>query len=406
MTNNNIAALVLQIARLGKEHPQRPPLHQVAPFRFYFCKGNTELNGEILDVRDGCCTPREVLTRFLLLMAVLDQGPDIPGLRQMLIQVTNHLYAREIRFLHRPADFFREIGVAVDQIIRSHDSIKAIRAQEWAKENRSTPSKYNLFKYDRNQTKALHYAVARWGVPLLLPLFLEQDPAFTLDFPQEDNPNLLLDYLECWPSAERMSEQIKAHKRYGLGKAIGDKATHLFTKWVVETFRLSRRADKGWSPFSYEVPYDSNAGRVLWRTGYILHWLDEHTLLEKGVVQLDKGKGGAHYLRVTNLRGITIPLKERNSKQWALYLDLTREHFKGGRPQKAQFQRLQHLYLLEHTQNYPDNQLTVANFDDGLMYVGTHFCYNHERPRCRECPLNSLCLGYQQRPDLIQNYRT
>ena len=403
--SSEIGALVLQIARIGRAHPQRPPLHQVAPFRFYFGQ-NAELNREILDVRDGCCTPREVLTRFLLLMAVLDQGPDIPGLRQMLIQVTNHLYAREIRFLHRPANFFREIGIAVDQIIQSHESIKAIRAQEWAKENRSTPSRYNLFKYDRDQTKALHYAVARWGVPLLLPLFLERDPLFPFEFPQQDNPTLLLDYLEIWPSAEHMSNQIKAHDRYGLGKAIGDKATHLFTKWVVETFQLRRRNDKGWTPFSYEVPYDSNAGRVLWRAGYFLHWVDEEMLKEKKVIQPGEGKGGRHYLRVTNLRSIAISLKDHDPERWSLYLALSQEYFRKGRPRKAHLQRLQHLFLLEHAQRHPEDALTVANFDDGLIYIGTRFCYNHERPRCSECPLNSLCLGYQQRPDLIQNYRT
>lgn len=405
VNESEMANLVLQIARIGREHPQQPLLRQVAPFRFYF-GAEGKLNRTILDERDGCCTPREVLVRFLLLMAVLDQGPDIPGLRQMLIQVTNVLYAKEIRFLHRPADFFREIGLAVDQIIQSHDSIKAVRAQDWAQENRSRASRYNLFKYDRNQTKALHYAVARWGVPLLLPLFLEQDPRFAFDFPQQDNPTLLLDYLESWPSAERMSGQLKAHERYGLGKAIGDKATHLFTKWVVETFRLSRRTDKGWSPFSYEVPYDSNAGRVLWRTGYLLHWLDEQILRGADVIQPDKGKGGTHYLRVTNLRGIKIPLENHDPAQWALYLDLTKEYFRGGRPKRASFQRLQHLYLLKYSQNHPDEPLTVANFDDGLIYIGTRFCFNHDQPNCEPCPLKAYCLGHRRRPDLIQNYRT
>ena len=405
MNEDNLADLVLRIARIGREHPQRPPLQQVAPFRFYFAAGGV-LNHTLLDERDGCCTPREILTRFLLLMAVLDQGPDIPGLRQMLIQVTNALYAREVRFLHRPADFFREIGLAVDQIIRSHDSIKSIRAEDWARENHSTPSRYNLFKYDRDQTKALHYAVARWGVPLLLPLFLEQDPGFAFDFPQEDNPTLLLDYLESWPSAERMSKQIKAHNRYGLGKAIGDKATHLFTKWVVETFHLSRRADKGWSPFSYEVPYDSNAGRVLWRTGYVLHWLDEQTLRDKEVIQSGKGKGNTHYLRVTNLRNIAIPPERLKDDLWTLYLDLTKNYFRKRRPKKAKFQRLQHLYLLKYTQNHPDDPLTVAHFDDGLVYIGTRFCLNHATPKCDACPLKDYCQGYKERDDLIKKYRT
>ena len=297
------ADLVLKIARLGRQHPAIPPLAEVEIFDSYFVGPDRVLDRSGLNKRDGCCTRREVLTRFLLLMAILDQGPDIVGLRQMLVAMTNALYRREIRFLHRPADLFREIGIAVNQLLTSHDSIKSARADVWARETQSTPTRYNLLQYDNNQTKPLHYMVARWGVPLLLPLFLADDPAPLFDFQRADNPTVLLDYLERWESAEQMSRQIKSHDRYGLGKAIGDKATHLFTKWFVSTFRLGRRYDeKAWGEFSYEVPYDSNAGRVLWRTGYLLYWAGEGDYIRHQVLQPGLGKGGTTYIRVTNIR--------------------------------------------------------------------------------------------------------
>ena len=407
--NQRAAEIVLQIARIGRDHPAVPPLDQVEPLEHYFANGALHASG--LDKRDGCCTRREVLTRFLLLLAVLDQGPDITGLRDMLIRMTNALYRREVRFIHRPEDLFQSIGLAVDLLIRSHQSVRAIRADIWAQENFSSPSRYNLLQYDRNVTKPLHYLVARWGVPLLLPLFLSQDPFPVAPLDQIhrlENPTLLLDYLEQWPSAEIMSRQLKEHPRYGLGKAIGDKACHLFTKWLVSTYRLTRRVeDPGWSDFSYEVPYDSNAGRVLWRTGYLLLWGDEHYYERKGVIRRREGKGGSDYLRVTRIRGLgsVTPLSAQEEKIYkALVLQYLKTHQKP--PQKTEIQRIQHIYLLDYSLHHPEDKLTVAHFDDGLMYVGTRYCLNHDQPRCEGCPLQDVCVGYQERPELISRYRT
>lgn len=409
--NHRAAEIVLRIARVGQEHPAVPPLHSVEPFAHFFIEDR--LDSASLDIRDGCCTRREVLTRFLLIMAVLDQGPDIIGLREMLIRMTNEFYRREVRYLHRPSDFFREVGLAIDLLIESHNSIKDTRASIWAKVNQSKPNKYNLLQYDQNTTKPLHYIVARWGVPLLLPLFLGRDPHPVHPLSQirrNETPSLLLDYLEQWPSSEKMSEQIKGHPRYGLGKAIGNKASHLFAKWIVSTFRLTRRKDSGWSDFSYEVPYDSNAGRVLWRTGYLLLWAPEEyykNSSRRPVIQPDRGKRGTHYIRVTNIRGkkALTPLDE---EEQSLYVELSTMYLKTHQkpPQKTEIQRIQHIYLLDYTLRHPEDPLTVANFDDGLIYIGTRYCLNHEQPRCDVCPLRDVCQGYQSNPALIQNYRT
>jgi len=39
---------------------------------------------------------------------------------------------------------------------------------------------------------------------------------------------------------------MKDDERYGLGKAIGDKAAHLFAKWYVHCFELAKRKDDTW----------------------------------------------------------------------------------------------------------------------------------------------------------------
>jgi hypothetical protein len=388
----NVADLIQKIAEIGQEHPSSPQLAEIEIFANFFLP-NGRLDDRSLDKTDGTnISRRELLTRFLLLNAVIDQGPDIVGVRKMLVNVTNEMYHYEIRFLHRPLAFFQEIGIAIDQILTQHQSIKALRAEAWAQENRSQPSRYNLFM--DNSKQALNYAVFRWGVPLALPLLLEKDLGKT----KSTSP--LLDYLETYPSAERMTTALKDHQRYGLGKAIGDKACHLFAKWMVSTFSITRRHDTSWGNYSFEVPYNSNAGRVLWRTGYLLHWASEEDYVKKQVIQKRQGKGGMDYLRVTNIRGMPTTLYLDADVKDA-YCEISVKHLATHKkkPTKFEIQRLQHPFLLLQKQ-------TVAAFDDGLNYIGTNFCFNHAQPKCKESPLKDLCEGHMSSPHLIQNYRT
>ncbi|BAJ62339.1 hypothetical protein [Anaerolinea thermophila] len=387
--------LVIAIAEVGKEHPSRPLLHEVEIFRHFFVQG--EIDWKNLDQRDGSLTRRETLTRFLLLCAVLDQGPDIEGIRRMLIETTNELYRKEIRFLHKPISFFSEIGVAIDEILARHEAIKNIRARVWAEANRSNPARYNLFM--DNASQVLGYAIFRWGVPLSLPYLLEKDR-------QKENlsgENALLDYLESYDSAERMTQQLKDHSRYGLGKAIGDKASHLFGKWLVSSFRLTRQSGDGWDDFSYEVPYDSNAGRVLWRTGFLLHWADEEDFKKQLVLQSGKGKGNTTYLRVTNLRGMKA-VKNVGDNLKEPYEEICLRHLKTHkkRPKNFQIQQIQHIYLWQNR----GRGLHAAHFDDGLIFIGTHYCFNHDQPDCQQCPINTLCMGYSSERRLIRDFRT
>ena len=141
---NDIPSLIRTIAEVGRDNPLSPPLREVQPFQsFLDAEGN--LDAKRLDERDGGCTRRELVTRFLLLCAVLDQGPDIEGVRKLLTQVLNRLYESEIRILHRPLDFFRELNISAEEILEKHRVVKAERMDEWARINQTTPGKYNLF---------------------------------------------------------------------------------------------------------------------------------------------------------------------------------------------------------------------------------------------------------------------
>jgi len=47
----------------------------------------------------------------------------------------------------------------------------------------------------------------------------------------------------------------------------------------------------------------------------------------------------------------------------------------------------------------------LDEYDDGLMYVGTKYCFNHENPRCKGCPLKGLCKGSNEDRTLIEGSR-
>ncbi|MDR1792010.1 MAG: hypothetical protein LBR36_00995, partial [Bacteroidales bacterium] len=79
--------LVLKIAEIGSQNPNPPLISDLFPFRHYF-DDTGEIITEKLSENDGLWTRREILTRFLFLQAVLDQGPDIIGIRQLLKDVT------------------------------------------------------------------------------------------------------------------------------------------------------------------------------------------------------------------------------------------------------------------------------------------------------------------------------
>ena len=381
----DIKNLLIKIAKIGKEKKSGPSLSNLQPFK-HFLNQKGELLINELDVQDGAWTRREILARYLLLSAVLNQGPDMDGVYRMVSDAVNEFYKKEVRIFHRPLDFFKEIGIVIDNILKSHDAIKKIRSTLWAKANKTNPEKYNLFM--DNSKQILNYAIFRWGVPLMLPLLLEKDGSTTVD------------YLEKWESSEIMSQQLKDNSRYGLGKAIGDKAAHLFVKWYIDSFKIVKNKQKSWGLLSYELPLDSNVGRILFRTGYLLRLTTLKDLEKWEVIQKNKGKDGTHYIRVTNLRGNKSKSFLSNPHLFMKYLEISRDYLKTSKnPRTVEIQRIPNVLLLGT--NYG-----IGDLDDGLMYIGTNFCFNLEKPKCESCPIKKECEGYNKNKKLIEDYRT
>lgn len=186
-----------------------------------------------------------------------------------------------------------------------------------------------------------------------------------------------------------------------MGKAIGDKAGHLFAKMYIHTFGLAKRKDNSFGPLSYELPFDSNAGRVLFRTGFLFDCSSPSDFRNWNVIQKDKGKGGEHYIRVTNIRGRKSDNFSKSKELLNSYRTISVEYLRVRKrgPSKFEIQQIPNALLL-------NTGHAIGDLDDGLIYIGTKFCFNHNEPKCSNCPLKHLCKGYKDNRDLIMKYRT
>jgi adenine-specific DNA glycosylase len=84
------------------------------------------------------------------------------------------------------------------------------------------------------------------------------------------------------------------------------------------------------------------------------------------------------------------------------YAELATVHLKTHKrpPSKIEIQRIPLAFLLL------TKKFTPGQLDDGLMHVGTKFCFNHSEPACSGCPIRDLCEGHRNNRALIEDYRT
>lgn len=189
-------------------------------------------------------------------------------------------------------------------------------------------------------------------------------------------------------------------KDTSLVKLLGIKQD-IFSRNDIHTFKLAKRKDKSFGPHSYELPLDSNVGRVLFRTGFLLDCADLSYYENWGVIRKGEGKGGKHHIRVTNIRGKKSDRFSGLTDLMGCYESICVEYLKTKkrRPSKIEIQQIPNALLFE-------TDYGIGDLDDGLMYIGTNYCFNHDVPICNQCPINSFCIGYKSRQDLITNYRT
>lgn len=329
----------------------------------------------------------ELLTRYLFLNAILDQGPDMDGVRLLQSRVTNILYDNKIYFLHEPYLFFKNLNSIFKIIDEEHNKLKKELGPAWQK-RQNTKKQYSLFLENSSQLSS--YVLGRWGPPISIIQILA------------NNQENLLDLFKRRKSAEDLAEFIKSDKNYGMGKAIGDKAAHLLVKWLIYSYELIDLKDTHWGQNSYEVPFDSNAGRVLFMSGFFHYFfpsLNNLSDIEKEKKWLSSGRiqkftkekdkqerwTGKYHMYITNsFRGQTIEsFGEDSFKDIKPFLKETLNK----NPQKK--------IEVQHMINYLSKNLgtKIGAIDDGLMYVGTKFCINRGNQLCDKCPLRDECSG-------------
>jgi hypothetical protein len=331
---------------------------------------------------------KELLTRYLFLNAILDQGPDMEGVRRLQANVTNILYSNKIFFLHNPHTFFKNIDFVFETIKEQHEIVKNERAQLWAKLQNANPNRYNLFLDNSSQLSS--YIIGRWGPPISIIQILI------------NKRKTLLELFEEKISAEKLSEFIKSDQTYGMGKAIGNKAAHLLVKWLIYSYGLINKESLGWNQNSYELPFDSNAGRVLFMTGFFHYFFPSLNNLENQEIARqwlstrnnqrftkemdgDNNWTGRYHMYITNsFRGRPIELEIKNELDKEI-----KEYIKNTfnlRPRRIKVQ---------HMINYLSKKLQtkIGAIDDGLMKIGTTICINRGNQKCNKCPLNKFCSG-------------
>lgn len=312
---------------------------------------------------------REVIARYLYLNAVLDQGRDSVGVGLLLARVLNHLDVDlGMSLLDDPLAFFAQLEGVIRIIEEEHQQVKSIRGPVFPR-----ISAYSLYG---DTYRVTPWVAFRWGSPL------GNIHRFS------SGTGGLLAWLNGFESGENMAIAVKQDRLYGLGGAIGEKASRLFAKWVAFSARLS----PAWERNSYEVPLDANVGRVLMRTGYIFSFLDQEdmqrgspkpwTLQESGQVNLS-----AQSLNDRPLRRVE-PIQQNLSdllSRWGLSAS------------RSNFRIMKTLNVLLARSR--GSEAPVGQLDDGFMRVGRDFCFN-SNPNCEECPLRTVCLANTRLPQL------
>lgn len=311
---------------------------------------------------------REVISRYLYLNAVLDQGRDSVGVQMLLARVTNRLYEEVgLRYLDEPLLFFSNLPKVIPIIEEEHSKVKSERSPLF-------PRITNYSLYD--QYRVTPWVAFRWGAPL----------GNILRFSRESGG--LMGWLNKFPSGEAAAISIKGDLLYGLGGAIGEKASRLFVKWVAFTAKLS----PSWTPNSYEVPLDANVGRVLMRTGYLFAFIDQEDMTRGKPSPWTLQEGGKVNLSAQSLND--RPLRRIGGIENDLMTLLETWGMGRSRSNIRLMKTLNILLARARGGGAPIGQL-----DDGFMAIGRSICFN-SNPEIDRCPLNDICVASQQVPEL------
>lgn len=345
-------------------------------------------------------TNREVLLRFLLSKAIVDQGSDTPGVQLWFQQIVTKCYERGIHFFHYPNLFVERYPEVLDIAHNAAIEVTAGRGNIWADmQPGRKKGHYTPFNVDGMRGgKYTHWFTSSRLFPAIMMSLASPGGLTEIIFhlgPDNERP---LDFAR---------NRLRKDAKYGLGFGIGDKAADLFVKWAIGCLDLTPPKQRNWRPTEAVIPMDQRIGRVMMRCGFMEEFFDTRILVEKGLkrkppmfVFNDRDVGN------TELQSSSSGLLDTELFLWVrefrrkgrvpdgVALDWCKKvwsKFYRGRAPPMDPQTVVQLLCKSITH---ENKImfSAAHLDDFFFDLAEDYCHD-KNPRCDECPINDSCLA-------------
>lgn len=335
---------------------------------------------------------REVLLRYVLSRAIVDQGSDIEGVEMWHSRLFERCYTNDIRLLHNTADFVSNYAKVLAMCVEVRDQVVHERAQVWADQKKSktrNKNSYTLFNVDGQRGgKQAHWFMSARLFPALLLANSSPGGLSALVFGNMTTETPI-----------EMSRRLRNDHVFGLGWCIGDKACDLFSKWAIGTFRLGTGLADAWDPADSPLPMDQRIGRLMIRFGFMDEFFGVSRMMEKKQFGFNPDDNqsrpglntgdipdGRWFLRVMDFRRKATASKgppvKWLSAEW---------HSQGGTGKSPRFSPQEIIGILCKSMNQElGTSITPIEIDDQLMRLGGTVCTD-DSPNCSECNLASTC---------------
>ena len=345
-----------------------------------------------IDSRTGISN-REVLLRYVLSRAIVDQGSDITGVEMWHSRLFERCYKDDIRVLHNAADFVSNYAKVLSIGVEVRDEVVIERAQVWADQKKSktrNKNSYTLFNVDgqRGGKQAHWFMSAR-----LLPALLLAD----------SKPGGLTELVFGNMTTEtpiKMSRRLRSDPVFGLGWCIGDKACDLFSKWAIGTFRLATGIANAWDPANSPLPMDQRIGRLMIRFGFMDEFFGVSRMMEKKQFGFNPDDNqarpapksgdipvGRWYLHVMDFRR-QASVRKGPPTDW-LSGEWKSQGGVGKIPKSFKPQDVISILCKSMNQEL-GTTMTPVELDDQLMGLGGEVCTD-DSPKCTACDLATTC---------------
>jgi len=335
---------------------------------------------------------REVMLRYVLSRAIVDQGSDIEGVEMWHSKLLEGCYRKGIRILHNPSEFVDNFAQILQMGVEIRDEVVLERAQIWADQKKSKTRKvnsYTLFNVDGQRGgKQAHWFMSARFFPAVLLANAHYGGLSGLLFANMSNETPI-----------DMSRRLRNDPVYGLGWCIGDKACDLFSKWAIGTFRLCAGLKDEWDSSDAPLPMDQRIGRLMIRFGFMDEFFGVSRMMEKKQFgfnpddnqlrpKVNSGEipDGRWFLQVMEFR------RKANVGKGLAHDWLSQEWKSQGGVGKVPKFRPQEVIgvLCKSLSSHSGVSFTPVEIDDQLMGLGGTVCTD-DSPNCSECNLKSVC---------------